>query len=57
MCFPKMNEEFEDIKGVIRIRIYIEEEQTTQRSKEKGQTTQRSKEKVQKDKRRSTKYN
>ena len=47
MCFPKMNEEFEDIKGVIRIRIYIEEEQTTQRSKEK----------VQKDKRRSTKYN
>jgi hypothetical protein len=46
MCFPKLNEEFEDIKGVIRIRIYIEEEQTTQWSKEK----------VQKDKQRSTKH-
>ena len=46
MRFPKLNEEFEDIKGVIRIRIYIEEEQTTQWSKEK----------VQKDKQRSTKH-
>jgi hypothetical protein len=33
-------EEFEDTKGVIIIRIYIEEEQTTQWPKEKkGQTT------------------
>ena len=46
MCFPKLNEEFEDIKGVIRIRIYIEEEQTTQWPKEKEQ----------KDKQRSTKH-
>jgi hypothetical protein len=46
MCFPKLNEEFADIKGVIRIRIYIEEEQTTQWPKEK----------VQKDKQRSTKH-
>jgi hypothetical protein len=37
MRFPKLNEEFEDIKGVIRIRIYIEEEQTTQWPKEKVQ--------------------
>ena len=46
MRFPKLNEEFEDIKGVIRIRIYIEEEQTTQWPKEKEQ----------KDKQRSTKH-
>ena len=46
MCFPKLNEEFEDIKEVIRIRIYIEEEQTTQWPKEK----------LQKDKQRSTKH-
>ena len=46
MRFPKLNEEFEDIKGVIRIRIYIEEEQTTQWPKEK----------VQRDKQRSTKH-
>jgi len=41
-----IQEEFEDTKVVIRIRIYIEEEQTTQWTKEKAQ----------KDKQRSTKH-
>jgi uncharacterized protein YacL (UPF0231 family) len=41
-----LQEEIEDIKGAIRIRIYIEEEQTTQWQKEK----------VQRDKQRSTKH-